>query len=301
LKAVILYHGVCADGFTAAYLMHKALVASAQYTDIHCIAADYGDDVPDVINEHVDLFILDFSYPRGTLVSLSMQANSIVVLDHHTTAEEALSDLPFCMFCPGNCASEMTYDYINAWEANPGCTVVDIISKVVRESKDCYPKLVQYVADRDLWHWGLPSSKAASAMIQSIDKSLKEWDVLFWSFENILSAMLDQGEAILRYQNQLVRRIASLAIPVKIHGVDKTVLAVNSAVLQSEIGHVLAQKVDVGLIIYQNKKGEIVNSLRSEGDVDVAAIAKMFPGGGGHKNAAGCTTPGVIFLPVVAP
>ena len=32
-------------------------------------------------------------------------------------------------------------------------------------------------------------------------------------------------------------------------------------------------------------------SLRSKGAIDVAAVAKQF-GGGGHKNAAGCTVPG---------
>jgi phosphoesterase RecJ-like protein len=34
-------------------------------------------------------------------------------------------------------------------------------------------------------------------------------------------------------------------------------------------------------------------SMRSKGDVDIAAVAKEF-GGGGHKNAAGCTATGRI-------
>ncbi len=37
--------------------------------------------------------------------------------------------------------------------------------------------------------------------------------------------------------------------------------------------------------------GEYRVSLRSNGEIDVAAVAKRF-GGGGHKNAAGCTVPG---------
>jgi phosphoesterase RecJ-like protein len=32
-------------------------------------------------------------------------------------------------------------------------------------------------------------------------------------------------------------------------------------------------------------------SLRSKGSIDVASVAKRF-GGGGHRNAAGCTVPG---------
>jgi phosphoesterase RecJ-like protein len=34
-------------------------------------------------------------------------------------------------------------------------------------------------------------------------------------------------------------------------------------------------------------------SMRSKGDIDIGAIAKEF-GGGGHKNAAGCTVTGGI-------
>ena len=34
-------------------------------------------------------------------------------------------------------------------------------------------------------------------------------------------------------------------------------------------------------------------SMRSKGDIDVGAVAKEF-GGGGHKNAAGCTVTGAI-------
>jgi phosphoesterase RecJ-like protein len=33
--------------------------------------------------------------------------------------------------------------------------------------------------------------------------------------------------------------------------------------------------------------------MRSKGDIDIGAVAKEF-GGGGHKNAAGCTVSGAI-------
>jgi phosphoesterase RecJ-like protein len=33
--------------------------------------------------------------------------------------------------------------------------------------------------------------------------------------------------------------------------------------------------------------------MRSKGDIDIGAVAKTF-GGGGHKNAAGCTVSGAI-------
>ncbi|MBP1621628.1 MAG: phosphoesterase RecJ domain protein, partial [Acidobacteria bacterium] len=41
------------------------------------------------------------------------------------------------------------------------------------------------------------------------------------------------------------------------------------------------------------KDGAVRVSLRSRDDTDVQAVAKVF-GGGGHKNAAGCTVPGTL-------
>lgn len=50
-----------------------------------------------------------------------------------------------------------------------------------------------------------------------------------------------------------------------------------------------------GLCWYYTKDGTIACSLRSNGDYDVSAIAKVF-GGGGHKNAAGFTTDPATLL-----
>jgi len=43
----------------------------------------------------------------------------------------------------------------------------------------------------------------------------------------------------------------------------------------------------------QTEKDEYRVSMRSKGDIDIGAVAKEF-GGGGHKNAAGCTVAGAI-------
>lgn len=46
--------------------------------------------------------------------------------------------------------------------------------------------------------------------------------------------------------------------------------------------------VQIAAILREPKPGKIRCSLRSRGDYDVAAVTRSF-GGGGHKNAAGCT------------
>ncbi|RKN86476.1 DHH family phosphoesterase [Paenibacillus ginsengarvi] len=51
--------------------------------------------------------------------------------------------------------------------------------------------------------------------------------------------------------------------------------------------------VEVGLLFKQTDEGTVKVSFRSNGNVDVAAIAKSF-GGGGHVRASGCTLSGEL-------
>lgn len=52
--------------------------------------------------------------------------------------------------------------------------------------------------------------------------------------------------------------------------------------------------VEVAILLYQTSVGEYKVSLRSNGKVDVAAVASYF-GGGGHVLAAGCTVQGNVY------
>ena len=62
----------------------------------------------------------------------------------------------------------------------------------------------------------------------------------------------------------------------------------NSNVDISDLGNYIAkQGYQIG-IIWGRRKGQLIVSLRSIGDMDVSIIAKDF-GGGGHKNASGFT------------
>jgi phosphoesterase RecJ-like protein len=49
----------------------------------------------------------------------------------------------------------------------------------------------------------------------------------------------------------------------------------------------------VAITFREGDDGLVHVSLRSKGDVDVAALARKF-GGGGHRNAAGCRLAGAI-------
>ena len=53
------------------------------------------------------------------------------------------------------------------------------------------------------------------------------------------------------------------------------------------------KEIEAVVFFKQEHDDEYRVSLRSKGDIDIGAVAKEF-GGGGHKNAAGCTVHGTI-------
>lgn len=101
------------------------------------------------------------------------------------------------------------------------------------------------------------------------------------------AGLVNEGEAILRYQAQLVESAVANAIEIELDGYK--ILAVNATCLISEICERLAQGKPFGASYFIHGDGRKIWSLRSrEGGIDVSEIAKRH-GGGGHRAAAGFT------------
>ncbi len=204
---------------------------------------------------------MDFSYPRETLEAMARETAGLQVLDHHITAEKALAGLPFAYF------DQKKSGAVLAWEwAHP----------------EPAPWLLQYIQDKDLWHWALPASREINAALASYPYNFHVWDELR---QVTLEA---EGRAILRYENELVGKIAVEAALVSFH--NETVPAVQSAVLTSQLGERLSAGYPF-CVIWHDRDGRRYYSLRSREDgADVAAIATSY-GGGGHTHAAGFSVP----------
>lgn len=86
-RTICIYHANCADGFTAAWCVRYALGDTVEF-----IPAEYGSEPPDVAGAHV--IIVDFSYKRPVLERMAQDARTILVLDHHKTAQADLAGMP---------------------------------------------------------------------------------------------------------------------------------------------------------------------------------------------------------------
>ncbi len=251
---VVMYHAECSDGFGAAWALWK------KFPSARFIPVKHGNSPPaGIAGRHV--VIVDFSYPRETLEAMARETAGLQVLDHHITAEKALAGLPFAYFDQKKSGAVLAWEWAHTEPA---------------------PWLLQYIQDKDLWHWALPASREINAALASYPYNFHVWDELR---QVTLEA---EGRAILRYENELVGKIAVEAALVSFH--NETVPAVQSAVLTSQLGERLSAGYPF-CVIWHDRDGRRYYSLRSREDgADVAAIATSY-GGGGHTHAAGFSVP----------
>lgn len=262
MNTYVLYHANCDDGFGAAYCAWKTLGGSAIYKPVQ-----YADPLP-VIEDGSRVYIVDFSYPRHVLTHLAERCD-VTVLDHHKTSQEDLGDLPFAEFDMDRSGAGMTWDHFNPGKPRP--------------------PLIDHVEDRDLWRFALDGTKQISSALRSYPRDFESWESLAYAIDRLQQ----EGVAIERYIQRLVEDLSKDQRIEEWGGVG--VLVVNGpGQLASELAdYMLNMEAFQGnqaafVAVYKDMSDRRMWSLRSKGEFDVSAVAKVH-GGGGHKNAAGFT------------
>ena len=85
-KPLVIYHGNCADGFSAAWCFWRKYGDGADYH-----AGVYQQDPPDVTGR--DVYLVDFSYKAPVVARMLKVARSVCLIDHHKTAIDDLRPL----------------------------------------------------------------------------------------------------------------------------------------------------------------------------------------------------------------
>lgn len=294
-RPLCIYHGNCADGFGAAWAVHKAFNGAV---DFH--AGIYQDPPPDVRERNV--IIVDFSYKRAVLEGMLRsgdvnQAMSILILDHHKTAA---ADLEGLANPEGGYDPELWRGKWENYSEWPVRAVFDMDRSGARLAWDFFhpgkpvPKLIRYIEDRDLWRFALPDSRAFNANIFSHPYDFTRWDELASDAEDAggLTYLIAAGDAIERkHHKDVMELVAVLRRRMTIGGISVPVANLPYT-LTSDAGHLMAMSDETKIgVCYWDMDGWRVFSLRSTDDgPDVSAIAKAY-GGGGHAHAAGFRMP----------
>lgn len=285
----VIYHNNCYDGVCAAWVMYKYLTETGKINEpvTKFKPCNYSDEPPWDLIDDANVYIVDFSWPREKMMEIMRYAKSLVVLDHHQTAQAALAGLEAdnttIVFDMNRSGAGLAWDYF--------------FGKDVRYFGR--PKLVDYVEDRDLWKYNLPFSREYNAYIQSFDIDLQIW-VNEFKEGHFEIEYRKVGEALLRQQSKLVKEIAKHAeLRTLPHSLRNGGIVTNppmgiyvyTGVLFSEVCEQMLQdhsEANFAWYQFERKDNKLQVGLRSRAgsDVDVSEIAKLY-GGGGHKHAAG--------------
>lgn len=257
---ICIYHNNCADGFGAAAVVRKSLRDSVSF-----FGATYQEPPPDVTNE--DVIMVDFSYKRPVLLEMAAKAKSILIIDHHKTAQEDLVDLP------PNVAAIFDMEHSGAM-----LTWLHFFPALYP------PQLLLHIEDRDLWRFALPGTREIQAALFSYPYDFTVWDTFMATDD--LDRLHCEGAAIERKHHKDIRELLAATTREMIIGGHRVPVANLPYTMSSDAGHELAKGKPFAACYWDTPDGRVF-SLRSNADgVDVSTVAKEY-GGGGHRSAAG--------------
>jgi len=296
----IIYHQVkpgvdCPDGIASAWVCRKA---HPNAEVIGCWYQCKEEELP-IIKEGDRLIIVDFSFPKAILEKWVKLGATILLIDHHKTAQEHLGDISTfaakvrgeIIFDMDECGATLAWKYFFQYKR--------------------MPLFLWYVRDRDLWIKEMQFSDEIHTTIGQLGRTFELFDVLedldLEDFETLGSI----GRALLAPKRKAIKEIVKRAEYRNIYGKNyypdhsnaeegKTYWRIPMVILTKDGSEdYLTSDICEELYTNQFPTAQFVGCLTSDGTMslrsdknkpdggfDVSAIAIQF-GGGGHRNAAG--------------
>ncbi len=293
---LVIYHDKCADGIVAAWACWKRWTH-----EVHYLAANYGFQPPaDVADKNI--LIVDFSYPQAQLEAMvEAGARSIVILDHHKTAQHDLAAFTLEENWPREITSRNVHVALEQLEMACCPPIVGLFDMDRSGAHMAWsfafpsepaPHVVVLAEQYDLWRFKPGAGDPAELLhlaFQAAGLTIREVDEIHWRMERGDMEPLNKGRAIYAWRAQLIDEIASRAHLRTVAGVEGVISVECPYSLVSAVGHYLLDKYPAAPFAAMSVTGEsaVTWSLRSRDDrADVSAVAKG-QGGGGHRNAAG--------------
>jgi len=269
---VIIYHGECPDGFSAAWVAWKKFGKNADY-----FGASHGESIPDGLVDK-EIYVLDFSFPKEIMTEVVKNNKRVIVIDHHKSAEESVKMAHEYVYEMDHSGAVLAWQYFY-----PNLSV---------------PWLLRYIEDRDIWKLELPDTFAMGLMLDTFNKNFETWGELAEELEDedARRKYIEQGRLIQKYENKIIEDIINSNKEIVVFE-GHEIYAVNAPhFFASQMGNFLCKEKPPFAVVWQWSNNKISVSLRSDGSVDVSEIAKKY-GGGGHKGAAGFKFDGQLEFP----
>lgn len=302
---ICVYHGGCDDGFGAALAVHMRWRDGVTFVP----GAYGGFEWPRDLDGKRILFV-DFSLKQAQMRELvngglvGVRPHSVVVLDHHKTAEAEL--YPWSIGGKGGPAYDLRGRLtgrsalgavdellaLNQMEnVEPVVAFFDMHKSGARMAWEfCHsayqvPELIRHIEDRDLWLFALPNTREVSAALRSFPQDFELWEGLLAD----TYPLVRDGGAILRAHSRNVEAFIRNRYWIALGGHSVPVVNVPYHYASDCADAMLAAEPTAPFCAswFRRADHKIQFSLRSQDHrLDVSEIAKGY-GGGGHRNAAG--------------
>lgn len=287
-KSVVLYHRSCHDGFGAALACHLYHVTTG-LSEPEYISLDPNrltDGVKAILHFPPDSVIraFDIAFNQEAFSLLKNRFSDLIIFDHHKSTVDSFPDgLPHEFhYNNDKCGAILAWDYYFPGE-NP-------------------PLMFQYLLAKDTWKFDLFGIDKINetrqvclglyeaCQPQYLDREERQPDFSSWANFTLppnfwWEATLRHGQILEAHQKIVLKQLKKSASLVKFR--EHTVAICNSSVEISDLGNQLASESQCDYALIWRVSGTTVYiSLRSIGEFDVSEIARQFPPGGGHRNAA---------------
>src|SRR6188768_3916450 len=169
-KPLCIYHGNCADGFGAAWVVRKYYKENVLSDEPEFYAGVYQTPPPDCTGR--DVIIVDFSYKRPVMEKILAECKTLTWIDHHKTAIEDMREV-----CNQYQVGRPRGTEHFFWSTNvehSGAMLTWMSYFVGKEP----PALIKHIEDRDLWRFALEGTREIQANIFSYPYDFAIWDVL---------------------------------------------------------------------------------------------------------------------------
>jgi oligoribonuclease NrnB/cAMP/cGMP phosphodiesterase (DHH superfamily) len=280
---IVIYHHPCPDGFTSYVIADLYFKSRNKKVDYWGLA--HSPNPPPELYDKLkgkNVLICDFSFKKDIILKLLNFVKSLLIIDHHVSAQKDLQDLEpqYKIFDMSHCGAYLTWQYFF-----PDTPV---------------PLFVKYIEDNDIWLKAMPKTLEVTAYVSSLElgsdpEYLDQFERLILDESLITSIAIPTGEILLKQAQKQIDSALSRST-VKMIDFNNNIYFVgtcNSTTNISDVGNQMLTKypfVDFAAIYNYNESGGSNSiSLRSDDSrANVSLIASKCSGGG-HRNAAGCS------------
>ena len=296
----VIYHNPCSDGTASAWVVKYF---NPEVELIPCFAGKSPKNETSFFTDKNVVFV-DIYPPNDYLIKLAKVAKYIIILDHHESNYRKFFQIEDSMLLKN---VQIHFD-----NSRSGCMIAwDYFSKTKQSQR---PWFINYIGDRDLWTWKLENSKEINnALYEDNHLTTDGLNKLYDSIQNspetdLLKTFATRGAEITEFKNKLIdTTIKYYAMPCLYKKDGKTYevwMYTGRVDISSEVGNKLmsiniCDQIKPDFTVYwryDSVSKQYWLSMRStENGVDVSKICEKY-GGGGHRNASGCSLSGDLIL-----